>query len=326
LKTVKDLQFVMFALLMMLFSTSSKAIVVTVSVPPLAGMIAPLLDQDDVLQIILKQGQSPHEFQMTPGDMKKLSASDLVLWVGTPVDQWLNKAILSTQAPAYSMIELNDLKRLSVRGGGLWDEHNHVEVDHEHHHHSGHDQDHDQSRKRHHDESLDGHLWMSVDNTIIYIKALSKQLQSLKPSRAKQIQAREVQWLRKIEYADQLNAKELKALQNVPYMLLHDAFQYFESRYQLEGVGSIRLNPMISPSLKRVHALRQKIQSGHVRCVFKEPQFPARNVKMVTQGLSVSIGTLDPMGFASGGAKEYLNYDQFIRQLATQYRDCLKQK
>ncbi len=124
-------------------------------------------------------------------------------------------------------------------------------------------------------------------------------------------------------------AKQLQAVRSVPYMILHDAFQYFEKRYQLTGVGSIQLNPSVSPSLKRVSELRERIKAGQVKCVFKEPQFPAKRVLTVTRGLDVQVGSLDPIGLvtaeeAKQSGRAFLLYDEFIKRLASQYLQCLR--
>jgi len=135
-------------------------------------------------------------------------------------------------------------------------------------------------------------------------------------------------WLNKLDKTNQQIKQQLQQVQTVPYMVLHDAFQYFEHQYSLNGVGSIQLNPSVSPSLKRVAELRSKIKSGKVSCVFKEPQFPEKRVLSVTKGLGVRVGSLDPMGvvtkeFQKETGRDFLNYDVFILQLSHQFNDCL---
>ncbi|MDX1352196.1 MAG: zinc ABC transporter substrate-binding protein [Thiomicrorhabdus sp.] len=297
------------------------AVTVTTSIPPLAGMIAPLLAEDDQLEVILKPGASPHGFQLKPSDLTTLQKSDLVLWVGTPVDNWLQKPIDNFKVKALSMQALADVEQLPIRQGGLWERksHKHLHTDHE----EAHNHEHSTVMPK-----MDGHLWMSLPNAQSLIKAASKQLQQLKPEQAALIEQKTQAWLLKIAQTDLQIQQQLQPVKQVPYMVLHDAFQYFEHRYDLNGVGSIQLNPAVSPSLKRVAELRQKIKHGEVRCVFKEPQFPAKRVSVVTNGLDVQVGSLDPIGLVSkadqqDGAADYLLYDVFFKRLASQFYDCL---
>src|SRR5207253_1959120 len=69
-----------------------------------------------------------------------------------------------------------------------------------------------------------------------------------------------------------------------PYVVFHDAFQYFERRYGLNVVGSISINPEVPPSAKRLTELRRKIRSLGAVCVFAEPQFDTRLVDNLIEG------------------------------------------
>jgi len=332
-KARKDFGLLLIATSLSFFSYSANALTVTVSITPLAGIIAPLLGENDSLKVVLKPGQSPHGFQMTPADMKRLASSDLLVWVDTPVDMWMKKAKNSIGVKALAMHDLKGLVEYPVRQGGVWEKHDHstheIEkghaTEHDHHNHDEHNHEHDSNEN--HALKMDGHLWMSVENAILLVKKVSQALQGLSPSEAAQIAAREKQWLSKLQQTDLKVKQQLQPVSQVPYMVLHDAFQYFEKRYQLNGVGSIQLNPAVSPSLKRVKELRDKIAAGDVQCVFKEPQFPQNKVLAVTKGLDVRVGSLDPLGFVkrdgSANQTDYLLYDAFIWQLASQFRDCL---
>jgi len=321
------------SLFALFLSQQSYALNITVSIPPLAGMVAPLLSDDDQLNVVLKPGASPHGFQLKPSHLRDLNESDLVLWIASPVDSWMQKPLKNLKVKELNLKALAGIEELPVRQGGLWEkkkqhttssetEHksmipNSVEHNHEHEHST-------------HSESprMDGHLWMSFKNSRLLIEAVSKQLQMLKPEDAENIRQRTQAWLNKLDKTNQQIKEQLLPVQKVPYMVLHDAFQYFENQYSLNGMGSIQLNPSVSPSLKRVAELRLKVKSGKVSCVFKEPQFPEKRVLAVTKGLDVRVGSLDPMGivskkFQQETGRDFLPYDVFILQLSNQFNDCL---
>lgn len=305
-----------FTLFALLISQHSYALKITVSIPPLAGMVAPLLSEEDQLEVLLKPGASPHGFQLKPSDLRALTDSDLVLWVASPVDSWMQKPLANLGVTELNLKGLSGIKVLPIRQGGLWEKksHNH---EHEHPHSAV------SELKR-----MDGHLWLSFKNSRLLIEAVSKKLQILKPNEAGDIRQRTLVWLNKLDNANQKIIQELQPVRTVPFMVLHDAFQYFEYEYSLNGIGSIQLNPSVSPSLKRVAGLRAKVQSGKVSCVFKEPQFPEKRVLAVTKGLDVRVGSLDPIGivskkFQQDTGRDFLNYDVFLLQLSHQFIDCL---
>ena len=329
--------FTLFALLM---SQQSYALKVTVSIPPLAGMIAPLLSDDDQLEVLLKPGASPHGFQLKPSHLRGLNDSDLVLWVASPVDSWMQKPLANLGVKELNLKGLADIEELPVRQGGLWEKKSqHVEMPSETAHKEAPDESQEHGHNNEHEHShevsthvqsqrMDGHLWMSFKNSRLLIEAVSKQLQVLKPHEAENIRQRTQAWLNNLDKVNEKVKQQLQAVQKVPYMVLHDAFQYFEHQYALNGIGSIQLNSSVSPSLKRVAELRSKVKSGKVSCVFKEPQFPEKRILAVTKGLDVRVGSLDPMGivtkdFQKETDRDFLNYDVFILQLSHQFNECL---
>ncbi len=124
-------------------------------------------------------------------------------------------------------------------------------------------------------------------------------------------------WRARIQQADQQVAAELKSVQHVPFVVLHDAFQYFERHYGLNNVGVIQLNASVKPSIRQVLKIRQLIQQKGVKCVVKEPQFSDRQLRAVTQGLALKVISIDPLD------SQTLPYDQFLRQLGKAFKACL---
>src|SRR5690606_7008552 len=91
-------------------------------------------------------------------------------------------------------------------------------------------------------------------------------------------------------------AREMKPLAGKPYIVFHDAYQYFEKRFGLEAVGSITVSPEAKPSAKRLTELRHKISALDAVCVFAEPMFQPKLVDAVIEGTDARAGTLDPEG------------------------------
>lgn len=297
------------------------AVEVTVSIPPLAGIVAPLLEEDDRLNVLLDPGVSPHGFQLKPSHLWTLQKSDLVLTVGTPVDAWLDKSLAHDSMPVLKMHDLSGVELLPIRRGGVWEKANQASHDHEQEHHQDEDKASDALKK------YDGHLWLSLHNAKLLIQAVSLRLQSLKPERKSVIEHKTEIWLAQLENVDQELMRKMVLLKDKPFIVLHDAYQYFEQHYGLKGVGSIRLNPALSPSLKRVQNLREKIVQSNVHCVFKEPQFPEKRVLAVISGLKVKVGSLDPMGVYQAGTQtievRYRLYDELLINMAQAFESCL---
>ena len=114
---------------------------------------------------------------------------------------------------------------------------------------------------------------------------------------------------------------KLDSVNNEPYIVFHDAYQYFEADYSLNSVGSISLNPDISPTPKRIQEIKTKIEKDNVVCLFREPQFPSRIVQTVIQETNAKEGELDPLGFDLTPGKNL--YFELVTNLAKNLRECL---
>ena len=66
-------------------------------------------------------------------------------------------------------------------------------------------------------------------------------------------------------------ATELAPVKDKPFIVFHDAFQYFEKRFGLAGAGSISDVSAAAPSAKRLREVRGKIKSVKAASASREP-------------------------------------------------------
>ena len=104
-------------------------------------------------------------------------------------------------------------------------------------------------------------------------------------------------------------------------MVFHDAFQYFEKRYQLNNIGSVVHSVGHASSVRRLREVRKTIKINKVRCIFYEPQFSPKLVQTVIAGASVKKGELDPLGAGLVPGVEL--YFTLLNNLSSSLRTCL---
>ncbi len=319
---MKTLMFILTGLV----SWQAHALQVTVTIPPLAAMVKPYLTEEDTLTVLLSPGASPHGFQFRPSHLTALNEADLILTVGSGVDRWAEKPIRqilsdkksekNPKGPLLVVMQkqpgLVVLRKRTMTGEPHSASHSH---DHEHHQGEG-----DANEDAMATLKMDGHTWLSVHNAGLMIEAIGDAIATLKPQNVEQVRAQQQANLMALEEANQAIEAQLEPLEKVPYLVLHDAFQYFEKRYHLNNQGAIQVSAEVKPSVKRVLMLRQRIQQDGIRCVFKEPQFSDKQLRYITRGLDVKIGELDPLG----RNESHQSYPEFIQGLANQYRACLE--
>jgi zinc transport system substrate-binding protein len=113
----------------------------------------------------------------------------------------------------------------------------------------------------------------------------------------------------------------LAPVKDKPFMVFHDAYQYFENRFGLTLAGSITVTPETAPGAARIDELKAKIAEIGATCVFAEPNFQPTIVNAITEGSTAKAGVLDPEGGALTEGPDL--YETLLRGLATSLVDCL---
>ena len=203
------------------------------------------------------------------------------------------------------------------------DEHN----DHDKHakKHDDHD-DHEKHGKKHddhddHQSKDDFHIWLSPDNAIKIVEKVNKELILLFPGNASKYSENSNKMIDKIKKLKNELAKDLAPIKGKPYVVFHDAYQYFEKTFDLNAVGSVALEGDIASSPKQISFIKDKIKKLDASCVFQEPQFDNKLVKIVVEGTNAQIGTLDPLGLNISGKENF--YIQLLKNMAKSLKECL---
>lgn len=198
---------------------------------------------------LLKNGADLHSYQPTAEDLAKISQADMVIHVGGPADEWLNKALENAGNKDVKIVNLMEvlsdklLKEELV--SGMQDDHDgHDHDDHkEHDDHDDHD-DHDKADNKdaHHDHehgSYDEHLWLSLDNAEDLVEDIAEKLADLAPEDKKVIEKNEDAYEKKLDELDdkfeKLVKKSMPMSQKNTYMLFADRFpfRYFVEDYKI---------------------------------------------------------------------------------------------
>jgi len=113
----------------------------------------------------------------------------------------------------------------------------------------------------------------------------------------------------------------LRPMTEAGFVVFHDAYQYFETRYDLEIAGAVTLGNGISPSAARIAALRDRVAQESIRCAFSEPQFNPKIIQVLADGAALKVAVLDPLGSRLEQGPDF--YPALLEDLAAQIADCL---
>ena len=288
--------------------------------------------QVKLFQLYLAE-QSPHDFKLKPSDVKVLQNGNIIFYVSNHLESSVTKVFknLPKNIKLINLMEESGINHLAIRDNDAWERHDH----HGHDDHDDHDKhgkkhddhdDHDKHGKKHddhddHEKEDDVHIWLSPDNAIKIVQKVNKVLSLYFPENSKIYNDNTTKFIDKIRNLKMELIKELSPIKNKPYIVFHDAYQYFEKTFELNAVGSVALEGDIASSPKQISFIKDKIVKSKASCVFQEPQFDSKLVKIVVEGTNAKIGTLDPLGVNITGNKDF--YLQLLTNMAKSLKECL---
>ena len=298
----------------LLLSTSALAAPkVIASIVPVHSIVANVMGDVGAPELLLSGKNSEHTAALSPQQISDLGKADAVFMIGSGLEYKLGQVSGSDAVGGKQFTALSEaagIKTLPVRQGGTFEAHDEEE-------HEGEEpDDHDGAVLK-----FDPHVWLDPENAKAMATAVAAGLGKVDPGNAKTYAANAAAYAASL---DQLSAginAETKPIQGKPFVVFHDAYQYFEKRFGLTAVGSISDANAASPSARRLKEIRDKIASAKAVCVFREPQFDEKFVRVAMEGTAARPGVLDVMGFdvtPGPGA-----YEAMMHNLAKSARDCL---
>ncbi len=306
---------------------------VTVTIRPIHALVARIMEGAGEPQLLITGGASPHSYALKPSDARSLAESDLVIRVSPALEVSLNGALqtLPRKATVISLDGTPGIVKLDMREGGVWETHSHGGEDHDHDHeeharddghhdHDAHGADGHEARE-HSQDNLDAHLWLDPRNAKAIVTHVKNALVRLSPEQKALFEKNAAATIRELDTLDADLEAMTRPVRDRPFIVFHDAYQYFEKRYGLNAAGSVTVSPERQPGARRIMELRRKIADVDAACVFAEPQFEPRLIETIVEGSGAKSGVLDPEGTGMAEGKD--GYFDLMRDLGRNLADCL---
>ena len=339
MKNIKKIPLLLSILSILTFFTPANAeIKVVTSIKPIHSLASYLMDGVAKPDLIVDGYASPHGFALKPSHAKMLQNADLIFWVGEDLESFLEKP-LSSIAKKAEKIELMEIKGLNVlkfRERNIFDDHDdHGHDDHDDHgkkedDHDDHDHD-DHGKKDGHDDhddhdgheghahgEFDPHIWLDPMNAKVILNEMVEYLIENDAKNASKYKSNLKKALKEI---DKLN-KDVKAelSKSTASIVFHDAYQYFEERYNVNILGAFTVNTDVMPGAEQLAEIREIIEHDKVACVFSEPQFNPDIINAVAKDMKIKTGVVDPLGATLDPGKDL--YFNLIRNMSASFKGC----
>ncbi len=285
---------------------------VVASIKPLGALVTGVMAGVARPTLLVSGSASPHDYALKPSDAEAIETARLVFWMGPSLEGFLARTLEAQGRPSVRFDQRLGALLLPLRLAPALDpaSDRHAETGHSH------------DRAESAGASLpDLHAWLDPTIAAAMVEIIAQELAVADPERAARYEANAAALKTQLAALDAELAASLASIQDRPFVVFHDAYQYFERRYGLNRIGVLAIHPEAPPGARHLAALREVIAEHGAVCVFAEPQFEPKLIRALVEGSAAHTATLDPLGAElAEGAN---SYTALLRNLATSLRACL---
>ena len=322
------------------FSTISKAdLKVVTSIKPIHSLSSYIMDGVGSPGLIVDGYNSPHSFQLKPSHAKMLEQADIIFWIGEDLENFLEKPLdtIAKKAEKIELLEIKGIKKLKFRERNIFEEHDdhgHDAKKEEHdddgdHGHDAKKEEHDDdddhghdAKKEEHDDheghghgEYDPHIWLDPINAKVILNEITEHLIENDSKNASTYRSNLAKALAEI---DKLIIDVITETNtDLSYVVFHDAYQYYENRFNVNILGAMTVNPDVMPGAEQIHEIHEVIEHDNVSCILSEPQFNPDIIKSIAKDTNVKTGVLDPLGANLKPGKDL--YFDLIRNMSASF-------
>ncbi len=331
------------------FSTLAKAdLKVVASIKPIHSLASYIMDGVGSPGLIVDGYNSPHSFQLKPSHAKMLEQADIIFWIGEDLENFLEKplATIAKKAEKIELLEIKGIKKLKFRERNIFEEHEGQDdhghdtkkEEHDDHGHDakkeehddhGHDakkEEHDDhghdAKKEEHDDheghghgEYDPHIWLDPINAKVILNEITEHLIE---NDSKNVSTYKSNLDKALKDIDKLTMDVMTELnESTSSIVFHDAYQYFEKRFNVKILGAFTVNTDVMPGAEQLSEIREIIEHDKVKCIFSEPQFNPDIIKSIAKDTNVKTGVLDPLGANLKPGKDL--YFDLIRNMSASF-------
>lgn len=228
---------------------------------------------------LMRAGEDPHTYEITPRDAVAVAEADLVLGNGLNLEATLAKLVANQAADSHVYLaESSDITPLSDEGA---------------------------------EGAPDPHCWMDAQIFKVYVEGIRDALVEADPDNAEGYKERAEAYLKEL---DELDAWVREQFATVPeeqrvIITAHDAFNYFGEAYGVELHGLIGLTTEEQPTAAEVTKLENMIRDNGIKAIFFETsvsQTLNNLVKQIADETNIGVGgelfsdSLDEPGTEAG--------------------------
>ena len=262
-------------------SDSDGKLRVLTSFLPVQAHTAAIAGDHAAVTQLLSADTGPHDFQPTPGDVKRLAEADLFIVNGVGLESWLADLVDSAGRPDLTVVDLSDGLTLTENPAVFADTGTA-------------------------EAGQNPHTWLDPVLAKQQVATILSALRKADPDNAASYAANAATYTAQLETLDADFRGTLGPLENKNLVTFHDAFPYLAARYGLNYIGCISEFPEKDPPPQQLAALVDAIRTQKVGVLFAETGYTPDLLDELARQTGARVSQLDTMELGLGTPTAYL--------------------
>ncbi len=260
---------------------------IVTTIRPLQFIARAIAGDEARIESVIDINDSPHHFNLTPSDRLNLEAADVLIWSGP-----------ETEVELADFFSRGNIAEKSVTALALDSA---VILQHE-------------------DGETDPHYWLEPDNALLLGQAIAELLESVDPDNGERYRQNLRSFNSAIDNSKADIRRQLSQTQRPAVAVYHNAYQYFETHFNVSHVLDLVHNPELSPGMRETLAVRNALVNAEPDCLLLESDHNAALLQTLLQDNPLPTVEIDPLGYNIEDSSQA--YIQLLAAIARAYASC----
>lgn len=259
----------------------------TVNIQPQKYFVEKIVKDKFEINVMVKPGSSPHNFEPKPSQMKALVNSKAYFLIGdTSEKNWIEKFKQNAKNTLFVDTTIG-VEKIEM----LKHEH-HDEEDKDAHAHHDHDK-HEKHEEEHNHTGLDPHIWLDPNLVKIQVKNIYEAMIKIDSANSEFYKTNYEEFIKELDILD-IDIKTLLAPhKEKAFLVFHPSWGYFAKRYDLEQI-SIEIQGK-EPKPNELVELIEEAKKHDIKIVFVSPQFSQKSAQTISKNIGGNVVAIDPL-------------------------------
>jgi zinc transport system substrate-binding protein len=232
----------------------------------------------------------PHDYDLTPGEMKRISQAEVIIINGLGLEEFLSKPLKLAHPRVQWITATEGIVALKGQETSHPSEKTKYPVVHDH---------------PDAEAALNGHAWVSPKQAALMVKTIAEGLARVDPGRAEIYRANGKGYQQKLERLFEEMKTVMGRSPKNKVLTVHNSFDYLARDLGWQVVGSIQSAPGVEPSPREMARLIGMIKKQGVAAIITEPQYSDKTARTLARETGAAILPLESLATGRPAADTY---------------------